>query len=1021
MKSIHNIVSTAVLSLAIIFAGTSPVSAQKAQKVGKGKAKAKIVQVTSRIVDESGNPVKGATVTSGEGAVVRNSDATGTFTISSKDNGIILIEASGYRDFILDLKSVKAPKEITLTSEKFLAGEDDFLNLADGYRQTMLENTQAISVISPEALLKYPDLNLTSAFQGQAAGLVVRSNSGGLGNAGATFYVRGLHAQGTAAIVVVDGMERSIDDITAEEIESVQVLKDAPAKLLYGPRAANGVVLITTKRGQEHKRSINVTAEYGISPRTFNPEFLEAYDYATLYNEARVNDGLAPYYSQQQLDGYMNTKGENDLYSPDVDWYSRFAGGMQTYRKAVAEFIGGNETMKYALITGYTGGSGIESVGKRNDFNRLNIRGNLDIRVNDFITVAAGVAAKMQFKSFGGLKENELFTQISTMRPNEYPLTISEEVLGLEPDKDGVPYFGGSLKWKNNIYDDMYYGGWSNNQTLASQTDLGLKFDFDKYVKGLTAEAFINLDNYSSVNSTMKKFHATYAVEPFIGSDGTVQYRYPQVRKPNNNDNIAINSQVTKRTIGARGNIGYRNTIGAHSFSGVLQFRYYMDKAVTKDQDCVTTNTTARFNYSYDSRLFAELIMGVMGSNQFNSSHRYVFTPALSLGWVALTEPYIKVRASAGMMGYDPNTDYLLYTTTWGYPGNYNLGEFNKAPLNYRTALMTYGNPEIGWITSKEANFGAEVRAFGNRFFAEANYFQEKREGGISSLNSLYSSVSGSFVTKANYTDVRNRGVELAFGWNDVALGGDFTYSLGLNMTWTRNEVLRTSEIPGIEPYRSAIGNPTSAIFALTSEGLFGKDVALDDHARQTYGDYTVGDIAYKDMNNDNVIDAGDESFIGQNFPLTVWGFNMDLIYKGFGLYALFTAETGASVMRSNSYWWNTGSDSYSVKALDRYHPVNNPDGTLPRLTTTSGSNSYQRSDFWLSDASFLRLKNVELSYTWKNQNLNSFLRQVKGFVQGTNLFVLSAVKDFDPEMPDAGITTYPAYRTIVAGVLFTF
>lgn len=1018
---INNILFTVILSLALICSGTDTAFAQKVRK-GKAKdTKGKIVQVISQIVDENGNPVKGASVISGEGAVIRYSDENGKFMIPSNNGGVILIEAKGYKDYIIDLKATRAPSEIILTAESFLTGEKDMLELADGHRQTVLENTQAISTIDPDAILKYPDLNLTSAFQGQAAGLIVRSQSGGLGNAGATFYVRGLHAQGTAAIVIVDGMERTIDDVTAEEIGSIQILKDAPAKTLYGPRAANGVVLITTKRGEANKKSIRITAEYGISPRTVNPEFLGAYDYATLFNEARANDGLTPFYTQSQLQGYKNSTGENDLYSPNVDWYSRFAGSMQTYRKAAAEFIGGNQTVQYALIAGYTGGSGIESVGQRNDLNRLNIRGNLDIKVNDFITIVADVAAKMQFKKFGGLKENELFTQISTMRPNEYPLTISNDILGLEPNKDGTPYFGGSLKWTTNILDDMQYGGWSSNQAMTSQTDLGIRFDFDKFVKGLSAEAFINFDNYNSINSTLTKFHSTYAIDPYIDNEGKLQHRIQQVRKLNNNDNIVINNQLTKRTIGARGNIGYKNTFGAHSLSGVLQFRYYMDKAVTKDQDCVTTNTTARFNYSYNSRLFAELILGMMGSNQFNSSHRFLFTPALSLGWVALKEPYVKVKASAGMVGYDPNTDYLLYNTTWSYPGDYPLGEFNKAPLSYRTALSIYGNPDIGWITSKEVNVGAEIRAFDNRLYAEANYFRELREGGIASLSSTYSSVVGGYVAKANCTDVLNHGVELGISWNDTAANGDFRYEVGLNMTYTKNKILRTNEVSGIERHRSVIGTSTSSFFGLQAEGLFGKDVELQGHPKQTYGDYMEGDIAYRDLNYDGLVDGRDETLLGQSFPLTTWGLNLDLNYKGFGLYALFTAETGASVMQSNSYWWNNGTDSYSVKALDRWHPENNPAGTLPRLTTTAGTNSYQNSDFWLSDASFFRLKNVEFSYTWKNSNLNSFLRQIKAFVQGTNLFVVSGIKDLDPEMPDAGITTYPAYMTVAAGLTFTF
>lgn len=1003
-----------MLSLVLICFGNDEVYAQKRQ----GR---KNTNVSSRIIDSEGNPVSKAFVRAGEGAILRYSDANGEFSIPSKPDGVILIEAEGFKDYVLDLKAGAVPSEIELAKEGFLEGDQDRMARLDGPSVTSLANTQAISVIDTDNLLKYPDLNLTNAFQGQAAGLIVRGNSGGLGKNSASFYVRGLHASGTAAIVIVDGMERSIDDINAEEIASVQVLKDAPAKALYGPRAANGVVLITTKRGEAYKKSIRVTAEYGISPSTRTPEFLGAYDYATLFNEARQNDGLAPYYTAGQLEGYRNSTGENDLYHPSNDWHSRFANSLRMYRKANAEFSGGNRTMQYALFVGYTGGSGIESVGQKTDLNRLNVRGNLDIRINDFITAMANVAAKMEFKKFGGLKENELYTALSTLRPNEYPLTIASEVLGIDPNKNGVPFFGGSIQNNANILDDMQYGGYSFNQSMTSQADIGLKFDFNKFVPGLTAGAFFTLDNYSSINSTMTKFHATYAIDPYINAEGVQDYRIQQVRKLNDNDNININSQTTKRTMGFNADVTYRRIFGKNEISGTIAFRYYMDKKVGKTQNCVNTNTTARFNYSYNSRFFAELILGMMGSNQFNWNNRYIFTPALSLGWIASMDPYVKIKASAGRVGYDPNSDYLLYDTTWSYPGNYALGEFGGAPLNYRTALNIYGNPDIGWIKSDEFNVGVEFKAFRNRLVAEVNYFHEMRTGGITSLSSRYSSVVGQYIMSANTTDVRNHGVDLGLNWNDIAAGGDFTYGIGLNFTYSQNKIIRTNEIEATEDYRKTVGRPTSGIFGLESEGLFGRDADLDSHAKQNYGDYTVGDIAYKDQNSDSQIDDRDKTYLGQRFPMTVWGLNINLNYKGFGLYALATAETGASMMLNNGYWWNTGADSYSVQALNRYHPVNNPGGTLPRLTTTSGTNSYQASDFWLADASFLRLKNVELSYTWNNRKLDSVLRQMKFFVRGTNLCVLSAVKDVDPETPDAGLTTYPAYMTITAGLTFSF
>lgn len=233
--------------------------------------------------------------------------------------------------------------------------------------------------------------------------------------------------------------------------------------------------------------------------------------------------------------------------------------------------------------------------------------------------------------------------------------------------------------------------------------------------------------------------------------------------------------------------------------------------------------------------------------------------------------------------------------------------------------------------------------------------------------------------------------------------------------------VTKANELSNIEGYRKTVGKPTSAIFGLESLGLFGRDVDLENHPKQMFGSYTTGDVAYKDLNRDGVVDDKDETQIGQTFPIGVLGINLDLNYKGFGLYILGTAELGASVVLNNNYYWNTGTNSYSVKALDRWHPENNPEGTLPRLTTTSGTNSYRTSDFWVSKADWFRLKNVELSYTFDNRNSMKVFKTLKVFARGTNLLVFSPIKDLDPEVPNAGLVNYPVCRTITGGITIGF
>lgn len=1004
----------------------STVAALQAQKKN---AKAAVIELKSVVTDEAGMPVADAAVIAGEGAVTRYTDADGKFSFRAKANSIILVEAPGYKDYVIDLRVLKMPETIVLTPEKYLAGERDMYGRPDGGATSRHDLVAAIGEVDVDKMHRYPDLNITNSLQGKAAGLIVRSGSGGLGYNGSSLFIRGQHSAGANAIVVVDGIERPLDDLMIEEIESVEVLKDAPAKVLYGPRGTNGVLLVTTKRGEVNKRIIRATMEYGVSPSTRAPEFLGAYDYAKLYNEARLNDGLPEYYLPYQLEGYRNSKGENDLLYPDIDWYGRFTSKMSTYRKAAIEFNGGTDRVRYALVAGYTGGSGLESVGKRSDLNRLNVRGNLDIVITDFLSVTADVAARLEIKNWGGLDASTIYNRMSTYRPNEYPLTMSAEEIGLAPNEDGSPYYGASIKQKDNLLVDMAYGGHTSERYVNSQSNFGIELDLDKYVKGLFADAYVTFDNYNYGREKLSKTFATYAVDSYLDPDGNVQTRVAQMKKLDQNDDISIDAESTTRQIGWRADAGYKRTFGLHDASAVAAFRYYKDERLGSSQNSVTTNFTTRLNYSYDSRFYAEVVLGCMGSNQLAKNNRFLFTPTIGAAWVISEEnfmdnasavDFLKLKASAGKLGFYNNGNYLLFNSAWNNNGNYSIGETNNGSL-HMTSFNRLGNPDLQWVTSYEMNVGLEGILLGNRLNFEANYFREIRDGIISKPGTDYSGIVGPYLPQTNYGVIFNHGADAYLNWSDKAAGGDFRYAVGVNMTFSRNKVLRTNENNNIEEYRKSVGRPTSAIFGLVSEGLFGKDVAMAGHPRQSFGYYTEGDIAYSDLNNDGVVDDRDQKMIGKSFPTTVWGIDVNLEYKGFGLYILGTAETGVSSLLTNNYYWNKGLESYSVLANDRWHPVNNPEGTMPRLTTTSGDNTFRTSDFWIEDTSFFRLKNVELSYTFSNYKAKGALKQLKAYLRGTNLFVLSKVKDLDPERLDAGLTNYPVYRTFTAGITLTF
>ncbi|MDR1810510.1 MAG: SusC/RagA family TonB-linked outer membrane protein [Prevotella sp.] len=888
------------------------------------------------------------------------------------------------------------------------------------------ELVAAESKIDGASLTRYPDVLLSNSLQGKAAGLIVRMTNNGLGNNEANIFIRGQATNQTAtAIVVIDGIERPFNDLLSEEIESIEVLKDAAAKILYGPAAANGVLVVKTKRGVADKRTLRLNAEMGVMQATRTPQYLNSYKYASLYNEALEHDGLPARYMPYQLEGYRNSSGANDVLYPNVDWYNYFTDDKAIYRRATFEASGGHKALRYSLVAGYLGGGGYENVGKSTNLDRLNVRGNLDIQVTDYLSVVADAAGRLETRNFAAINNGNFYTALSTNRPNEYPLTIPAENLGLAPNEDGTPYFGTSLRTGSNLYADMLYRGHTEERYVTSQTNVGLDFDFNKYVKGLTASGFITFDNYTNVTSSLREDFATYFVNTYQDAQGQEQALYTLNTKLAPNDVLTAGSDVTRRTVGWRANVGYKTSFGDRNLSVIAAYRYYKNEAKGATQDAINCNYTLRVNYDYAKKYLLELNAAYMGANQFADGNKFFFSPAIAGGWILSNEDFLsesesvnflKIKASYGVLGYSGNTDYLLYNTRWGDGGTINLQEGNTGSARYIN-LVRVGNPDLKWEKSAEFNVGAEGSFFGNKLKAEINYFHEKRTDIIGTQTSAYAAYIGSYTMPTNIGAVENQGFDGSLSYGDKA--GEFEYRAGVNFTASKNKLLEWDEIIQ-EADRQRVGKSTDAIFGLQALGLFGKDVDIATAPLQSFGSYGAGDLAYADRTGDGRVDVRDEIEIGHTFPRLSFGVDFNIKYRNWELYLLGTSELGVNKMQNTSYHWNAGENAYSALAEKRWHPVNNPTGTYPALTTTSGANSYRSSDFWLGNASFFRLKNIELSYNFDMQNVK-WISSLRLFARGTNVFVLSSITDLDPEVLNAGITNNPLTSFYTGGVSFTF
>ena len=498
----------------VLIVGSSLTFAQNKSK--RKSAKKPLVEVVSIVTDEKGSPLKNVSIICGEGAVVLYTDAKGRFQTKVENDATVMVEALGYEDKVYKLTGSNiVPEKIVLKKEPLFLTEESLVNRADGGKTYKGNEVGATSVLENGQFGTFPDLTLTNMLQGKMLGLQVRSTVSGLGNNTPDLFIRGQHGMSeNTAIVIIDGVERPAADLIPEEIERIELLKDATAKILYGARAANGVLWVTTRRGKANRRIYNATAEAGVVQMTRTPDFLNSYQYANLYNEARANDGLTPYYNQKQLEGYKNSKGANDLLYPNVDLYDQLLNKNANYRKVSFDMTGGTDRVRYALIAGYVGGSGFEDVTYTPQLHRLTLRGNLDFNVTDFLTISADVAGRMEMRKWGQLDCGQVFTALSTHRPNEYPLTMSPEETGLA-SSDGIPLFGASLLRPMNAYAETMYGGYTDERYTRSQTNIGLKFDLDMLTKGLKAGAFLSFDNYDYLQLSLSKVYPTYAIKTY--------------------------------------------------------------------------------------------------------------------------------------------------------------------------------------------------------------------------------------------------------------------------------------------------------------------------------------------------------------------------------------------------------------------------------------------------------------------------------------------------------------------------
>ena len=919
-------------------------------------------EIKAKVVDKEGNPIQSVRITVDEGIFESSTDKQGKFSLKVTDNSTLVFDVPGFEPQYLGVSVIKQNPVVVMEKSIPYGGVKDEVELP--FRKTIArEIVGATSTIDEDAISSSNQMNVLNILSGKAPGLNVSQVPTEPGRSATVLNIRGLSRSATdnAPLIIIDGIERPLEDLTPEEIESITVLKDATSKILYGPKAVNGVLLVKTKRGIKYKRDRQFNIEFGAQTPVRMPEYLNSADYATMYNQARINDGLSPYYTQTDIDGYR--MGTNPVLYPDVDFHKLCLNDHMSYRKAIAQFRGGNESAQYYVNATYAGYGGYEAVGKNNTSNKFNLRVNLDYKVNDWLKAFVDIAGQMEFYTTNYMSADKLFSRLSSHRPNAYPIKFSD------PGNPGTEIYGAMenanlSSSRENIYAEMALGGSKENTVRKGQTNIGFDLSLDRYVKGLSAKAYVTFDVYNYLVVGKNENFSSY--RPIFNENSLIGKELLTVEKKVS-DKSRIADQMY-RNYGYFGQLSYDRTFQAkHQLKSDLVIFQSRRENLGSSQDDVNRTFALRTNYVYNKKWIAELDMAVMGSSRFTKGNRYGYFPTVGVAWIASEEKFLKdkewldflkIKASTGLLGTDNYFDFFLFESRWNTSQSTHFGPKLEEDVNTST-LVHVGNPDLTWEKSFEINIGAEA-SFLNCLTADFNYFNNYRYDILTPTTS-FSSINGGELMYRNYGSVRNQGVELALEYSGNI--GKLHYSIGGNTIWSKAVYEKTDDMEGLSSNRKKEGKPVDTRFGLIAEGLFKSGDEIAAHPVQDFGPVQIGDVKYANINNDHHINENDMLPIGNEYPRFQFGLNINLAYKGFELSLSGSGMAQYDIYLNNSYYWMREDQKYSTFVKNYFNPSTG-EGKFPRLTTQQNQNNYRSSSLWMRSGNFFKLRDAMLSYS---------------------------------------------------------
>lgn len=817
-------------------------------------------------------------------------------------------------------------------------------------------------------------------------------------------------------LVLIDGVPRDIYDITTPEVDQISYLKGASAIVLYGSRAANGVILITTKRGKAGEFNRTVRVRSGINTPISYPKYLGSAEYMQYYNQALKNDGLATQYSDAEISKYASHS--NIYQNPDVDYYSSdYLRKFSTYYAANAEFSGGTEKARFYSIIGAEKTNSLLNFGegKNEGTNRLNIRGNIDLKLNDAITTFVNISAVFYNNRTA---MGNYWSQAATLQPNRfaplYPISlISKDIEANQKTIndshnviDGQYFLGGTQQYLNNPIADVYAGGYQTYTSRKFQYSAGIDVNLNNTLKGLTLHGLVAVDYLNIYTEAINKKYFVFS--PTWGTTDSIS----SISKWGQYENFGtqnISNTSTRQLIDFNLHLDYENSFNQnHNVSAMLLAAGTMSRQTGDFQYGTFSNLGLQLSYNFAHRYYAEFSSAIVNSTKLLNK-RVALSPTFSLAWLVSSEGFmknidvvnsLKISASAGLINTDldyNSTDYFLYNNTYSSPNGF--GWMDGAYSNNATTSSRGENKDLGYAHRKEFILGVDASLLNNKLGVKASVFSIEKNGIRGQNNNQYPSYfstpfpQSSFVPYTNYAANQNNGFDLQINYSEKI--GDVNLILGASATYVKTKALKRDELL-MEGYRSRIGKPTDAIFGLESEGFFTDQADIAAHATQKFGAVKPGDIKYKDQNGDGVVDEKDEVKIGQwNSPFTC-GLHFTAQWKDFTLFVLGTGSFGGTSIKGGSYYWVYGAAAkYSEVVRNSWTEETKTTATYPRLTTQGGDNNFRNSDFWAYNTNQFNISKVQLTYNIPQSILGKTpIKGVNIYISGDNLMMFAKNKD---------------------------